>query len=43
MLINFGTPSLTKVSELIRKIRIIMKRIILAGGSGTRLHPLHWR
>jgi glucose-1-phosphate thymidylyltransferase len=27
-------------TELIRKISNIMKGIILAGGSGTRLHPL---
>jgi hypothetical protein len=46
MLINFGTSSLTYKrmdiwkTELIRKISNIMKGIILAGGSGTRLHPL---
>jgi CTP:molybdopterin cytidylyltransferase MocA len=46
MLINFGTSSLTYKrmdnlkNELIRKISNIMKGIILAGGSGTRLHPL---
>jgi hypothetical protein len=44
MLINFGTSSLTYKRMDNLKIRInsklVIHRIILAGGSGTRLHPL---